>query len=74
MDKAEQLAAAFGVSLVGLLGTEVGTHFRQVMFGTHGGHSAHALRSRVMRTSQMASRGSVRVISIAVTNSQPSSL
>ena len=36
--------------------------------------SAQALRSRVMRTSPMASRGSARVISIAVTNSQPSSL
>ena len=36
--------------------------------------SAQALRSRLMRTSPMASRGSVRVISIAVTNSQPSSL
>ena len=28
MDKAEQLAAAFGVSLVGLLGTEVSGDFR----------------------------------------------
>ena len=28
MDKAEQLAAAFGVSLVGLLGTEVSSSFR----------------------------------------------
>ena len=28
MDKAEQLAAAFGVSLVGLLGTEVSADYR----------------------------------------------
>jgi hypothetical protein len=28
MDKAEQLAAAFGLSLVGLLGTEVAKNFR----------------------------------------------
>ena len=28
VDKAEQLAAAFGVSLVGLLGTEVAENFR----------------------------------------------